>query len=192
MIAIKETIFRNAITEEEPWDSPFQWHSSDLMELPKINAPSTLPELPYNRDPLQEIPQLPPTPEPSTTTLEETMNVRNRLLSESNSVVDKDFEFIKAPVVLKKRQIPEDVNPVEELKRLGRRESEKLDEDEPPFNFQKMLRKTNFQRESLRREKIVITNGVAENMMNGSESPEELFSGEILPGVFLEGIVIAL
>lgn len=127
------------------------------------------------------------------------MNTRNRLLSESNSVVDKDFEFIKPPVALKRRKVPEEVNPVAELKRLGRKDSGQLDEDEPPFNFQKMLRKTNFKRDSLKRnrdevkkeQQVIVSNGEAE-LTNGIETEEEVYSGEILPGVFLEGVVIAL
>lgn len=130
--------------------------------------------------------------------------------------MDNDFEFIKPPVALKRRKVPsEEVNPIVELKRLGRNENGVTDEDEPPFNFQKMLRKTNFQRDSLKRAvvkincekemtntkeavnidvnkenakcQLIVANG---EVTNGSS--DEMFSGEILPGVFLEGILIAL
>lgn len=172
------------------------------------------------------VPNLPPTPEPEINQneknertvkperekneLEEAMNIRNALISDSNSVVDKDFEYIKPPVALKRRKVSGEVNPVAELKRLGRRESEKLDDDEPPFNFQKMLRKTNFKRDSLKRAtsnvkiedkcnlkkelEVVASNGEME-VTNGSKNEDnssDLFSGEILPGVFLEGIVVSL
>lgn len=129
-------------------------------------------------------------------------------------MVDKDFEYIKQPSVLQRRMTLEEVNPVAELHRLGRRESGKLDEDEPPFNFQKMLRKTNFKRDSLRRAtdygvkneeqynfnnetvgvevyngKIKMTNGIE---AKDNSSAEKKFSGEILPGVFLEGLEVSL
>lgn len=139
------------------------------------------------------------------------MNVRNRLPSDSNSVVDKDFEYIKQPVALKRRKVSEEINPVAELKRLGRRESGQLDEDEPPFNFQGMLRKTNFKRDSLKRantdgvtkEEVYnskrnfdgVGNGMV-RMTNGTEignnNAKQVWSGEILPGVFMEGVVVSL
>lgn len=138
------------------------------------------------------------------------MNVRNRLITDSNSVVDKDFEYIKPPPALKRPKVPEEVNTVAELKRLGRRESGKIEDDEPPFNFQKMLRKTNFKRDSLRRAtggvknqehnfkntlSVVVNKGEVE-MVNGNQTQdnisEEMFSGEILPGVLLEGFVVSV
>lgn len=199
---------------EESWDFPFQWHNTDSVEIPNNNISSALPELPYTRDPADELPKLPQTPEPPPKTNKQLVtakNIRNKLPSDDNTETDKDFEFIRPPpIALKRRKVPDDVvNPVAELKRLGRRESGQLNEDEPPFNFQKMLRKTNFQRASFKRvtvdnekEKeqdvkeesgVAVANGEVEEMSNGTEkSSEEIFSGEILPGVFLEGIVISL
>lgn len=248
---------RTAIPEEEPWDSPFQWHSSCSNSTPAANAPSALVELPYTRDPSAELPKLPPSPQPTpkspppqsppktppkspTKDPEEDVNFRNRLLSETNcnsTLANKDFEFIKPPPLPAKRRVVEEANPINELKMLGRRDSTGC-EDDPPFNFQKMLRKTNFKRDSLKRSvEVVVTNGKVEvsngvkgehreeveevvtdgkkeaeevikdgngdvivengNLNDGVEngvngSCNELFSGEIMPGVFLEGVVIDL
>ncbi|XP_072378886.1 neither inactivation nor afterpotential protein C [Diabrotica undecimpunctata] len=65
----------------------------------------------------------------------------------NSSPANKDFEFIKAtPVSIKPRY---HVDPVEELKNIYRKDNNTTDDD-PPFNFQGMLRKTNFRRDSLK------------------------------------------
>jgi len=43
------------------------------------------------------------------------------------------------------------VSPIEELQRKGKEMNHNQNEDDPPFNFQAMLRKTNYVRDSLKR-----------------------------------------
>jgi myosin-3 len=43
------------------------------------------------------------------------------------------------------------VNPIKELEALGKNRSPSLDDDNPPFNFQGMLRKTKYNRDSMKR-----------------------------------------
>ncbi|XP_045471088.1 neither inactivation nor afterpotential protein C isoform X2 [Harmonia axyridis] len=57
---------------------------------------------------------------------------------------NKDFDYIKAPALNKVRG----PDPITELKSIGRRDS--TNDDSPPFNFQGMLRKTNFKRDSMK------------------------------------------
>lgn len=106
-------------------------------------------------------------------------------------------------------------DPIAELKHLARRLS--ASDDEPPFNFQGMLRKTNFQRESLKRtmdnirvrraskdkqdDNFDIVNSlvkakeddevIEETKINNLDS-EKVITTEIAPGVFLEGVVVDL
>ncbi|KAI4465640.1 hypothetical protein MML48_3g00022028 [Holotrichia oblita] len=107
-----------------------------------------------------------------------------------------------------KRKEPAD--PIEELKHLARRLS--ASEDDPPFNFQGMLRKTNFQRESLKRTvNNIRSRRASKDKLSGNmspvkvkdeeENPKDLKANyfdkpkmisEIAPGVFLEGIVVDL
>lgn len=142
----------------------------------------------------------PPAPDRNTESeLERVMNQRNRLVSESSSnngttmLANQDFEYIKPPPLLLKRA-PGTVNPITELQILGRRESA-LSEDDPPFNFQKMLRKTNFRRSSIQqavesfRKFSLDTNKINGN---GSERSETFFRGELLPGIIAEGVVVDL
>lgn len=58
----------------------------------------------------------------------------------STKPANKDFDYIKSPVIKKSKKI----DPLVELKELVRRNSL---ENEAPFNFQGMLRKTNFKKE---------------------------------------------
>lgn len=114
---------------------------------------------------------------------------------------NKDFEYIKSSPAKKGPT----VNPIAELQKLGRRASN-VSEDDPPFNFQGMLRKTNFNRESLKRSVETISFITKQNSNNtepiakmrsslkkipssNSISDDKRFSGEISPGVYMEGYV---
>lgn len=126
---------------------------------------------------------------------------------------NQDFEFIRSPSkpVTKLKRGPG--NPIAELESIGKRNvDKKSDEDDPPFNFQGMLRKTNFQRSSLKRnveEPIqelpyskVLKNKVNKQNVNEVEKaisekslsfevPEKEMNGitciELAPGIILEG-----
>ncbi|XP_064213013.1 neither inactivation nor afterpotential protein C isoform X2 [Tribolium castaneum] len=64
---------------------------------------------------------------------EEKINFNSKLANE-------DFDYIKSPLTKKLKRI----DPVTELKQIGQKTAS---ENEPPFNFQGMLRKTNFKKE---------------------------------------------
>lgn len=198
----------------------------DEEPLPTRSVPNQLAEIPYVRDPDKDIPNLPLSPikeqsydcppqinnksppkprsnkfndiEPDNE-LEEVMNYRNRQVSEGSnngntSPANKDFEFIKPPSV-SSRKPSDHANPVAELEKIGRSESVRS-EDDPPFNFQKMLRKTNYQRNSLKRSGVekVSENGYAGyrkdvDGFNNTQTNIKKFSGELAPGLYIEGII---
>lgn len=60
---------------------------------------------------------------------------------------NKDFDYIKATPMSAKSKLP--VDPIAELRNISKKDSN-ASEDDPPFNFQGMLRKTNFRRDSLK------------------------------------------
>lgn len=129
-----------------------------------------------------------------------------RNMNEGAKLANQDFEFIRSPAnpsTTKFKRGPG--NPIAELESIGRK-SEKYNEDDPPFNFQGMLRKTNFKRESLKRlddnntnAEIpyfnVLKNKVNKNMdmyenekgTRGQFSKKGTVRFEVAPGVFLEG-----
>lgn len=119
----------------------------------------------------------------------------------NTSPANSDFEFIKPSQV--KLRPTNTVNPITELEKLGKKVTPSG--DEAPFNFQGMLRKTNFNRESLKRtvENINIMNNLHNNDDNRMRSMRSSlkkvdmdmgrkFCGEIAPGVYLEGILVDL
>lgn len=116
---------------------------------------------------------------------------------------NKDFDYIKAtPVSVKPRYA---ADPVAELKNLARKDSN-ASEDDPPYNFKGMLRKTYHRtdsRESLKnafqaiRRFSLSRNEASENdrgrtMTNGCYNDEPIYarqvSMEILPGLIIEGL----
>lgn len=122
----------------------------------------------------------------------------------NSSPANKDFEYIKAkPVTVKPKYA---VDPVSELKSLPRKESSASD-DEPPFNFQAILRKTNLRRDSrdsLRNalqaaRRFSLTNRrnsideIVSNGVTGDEAIESrVVSMELSPGVFIKGHEVEL
>lgn len=91
------------------------------------------------------------------------------------------------------------VDPIAELRNKARRDSS--NEDDPPFNFQGMLRKTNFRRDSLQNaiqavRRFSVTNDENKNhvMTNGSNYEETIHSKpihvEIIPGLIMEGVEV--
>lgn len=81
---------------------------------------------------------------------------------------NKDFEFIrpKSPILRKPKRGT--INPIIELEIKGRKQNISSD-DEPPFNFQAMLRKTNIRRDSLKREYELTEKFVQDNNQKNIE-----------------------
>lgn len=212
---------RSSTAVEEPWDAPFQWKtdsaSKSNIKIQKSNSCSQLTDLPYTRDPKEQIQKLPVNPietnvsdkpkvryavkSPSKivankpkeeeSELEAIMNQRNRLITNS-TLANKDFRYIKPSIVDQKPQ--DRANPIAELKMLGKKETPGS-EDEPPFNFQKMLRKTNFQRDSLKKAVEIFRHGGDDKNYthcNGISNGDGYVRIELSPGVILEGIVAEL
>lgn len=115
----------------------------------------------------------------------------------NSSPANKDFDYIKGKpnnVIVKPKYA---VDPIVELKNMPRRESNASDDD-PPFNFQAMLRKTNLRRDSRdslknalqAARRFSLTKGPGD-FINGISDEEpiksKLISMEISPGIFIEG-----
>lgn len=86
-------------------------------------------------------------------------------------------------------------NPIAELESKGKKTIDRIQEDDPPFNFQGMLRKTNFKRNSMKK----IEENACEAQYNVSRQDKSIdrckddkIRYEIAPGVFLEGTEAAV
>nr|CAH7760761.1 unnamed protein product [Callosobruchus chinensis] len=127
----------------------------------------------------------------------------------NSSPANKDFEFIKAtPVTVRPRY---SVDPIEELRNMARRDSD-AKEDDPPFNFQGMLRKTNFKRDSMkkaldgRRDSLKNAldavrrfslprddeNEKTDIQKNDTGKNRKQISFEVMPGLIMEGVEVEL
>ncbi|CAH1176110.1 unnamed protein product [Phaedon cochleariae] len=122
-------------------------------------------------------------------------------LLKNSAPANKDFDYIKpSPVVVKPKY---SVDPVAELRSIARRD-QSSSEDDPPFNFQAMLRKTNFQRESVKKtvqniRRFSLKKSQYEEdskMMNGDVEDEPILTKpvclELFPGLIMEGLEIEL
>lgn len=119
----------------------------------------------------------------------------------NSSPANKDFEYIKAKPVSAKPKYA--VDPIAELKNMPRNASTASD-DEPPFNFQAMLRKTNIRRDSrdsiknalqaVRRFSLAKNDDDATKNGLADDGPikSKLVSLEISPGLFVEGHEVEL
>lgn len=129
-------------------------------------------------------------------------NAGTESYNRSTSPANKDFEYIKAkPVTTVKPKYA--IDPIAELKNMPRKESTASDDD-PPFNFQAMLRKTNIRRDSrdsirnalqaVRR--FSVTKNGEDMLRNGVIEDEPIrskfVSMELSPGVFIEGHEVEL
>ncbi|KAF5269227.1 hypothetical protein FQR65_LT02528 [Abscondita terminalis] len=208
--------------DEENWDSPFNWNtresssvsSQDYEEKVKMQ----LPKLPFNRQasdftPLINDIDIIEDNKKSDLYVEHLNNINNITSAPAN----KDFEYIKAPVLKKTPKTkPADnhVNPITELESIGRRKATG-DENDPPFNFQAMLRKTNYRRdlddnfnedktstkedyiekyEDDNKENIKVIKPSKKSSIEKSKvSFDEVhISTELAPGILLEGLVLDL
>ncbi|KAK5646208.1 hypothetical protein RI129_004672 [Pyrocoelia pectoralis] len=217
------------LDDEENWDSPFYFreiseisaigHYKDFEQKVKLQ----LTKLPFNRQ-LSEFTSLSnenemakpqeneeiKIPKPPLENCELEVEHLNNI-NNTTTPANKDFEYIKAPI-LKKTPKPKDdyADPINELESKGRRKSVGA-EDEPPFNFQAMLRKTNYRKEfdeKVDQDKETIPNEIDEQsvaekkkMMKDTKTlPEKSkvsfdevrISTELAPGITLEGIVVDL
>ncbi|XP_060518492.1 neither inactivation nor afterpotential protein C [Cylas formicarius] len=126
----------------------------------------------------------------------------------SNSApANKDFEYFKASALTSK---PKNADPIAELR--NRAKSNTTSDDEPPFNFQGMLRKTNFNRDSVKKEsprrdsiknafeavrKFSLTKSKEETLVNGEVDKAVIVSSrsvsmELIPGLMVHGIEVDL
>lgn len=126
--------------------------------------------------------------------------------TESAKLANQDFEFIRSPQINKLRKTPG--NPIAELESKGRKNIDKTNEDEPPFNFQGMLRKTNYTRDSIKKNEENNKNEETPymNVLKKSkpidifdqeneevkekweeEGNKDIIRYEVAPGIFLEG-----
>lgn len=214
-----------ALESEESWDSPFKWRDElSKTQLPKHKTEDKLINLQFCRDPSEELTPLPKesssvkTPkielteslkkdfskfeprdssrfEPRDPSKADRFNLESTNFS-TTKPANKDFDYIK-PSPVKLRQVGP-VNPIMELQKKGRRDSS--DAGEAPFNFQGMLRKTNFARDSLKRSvetislvkhDLVNSNYDRSNLKKVPSKNEEV-RVEISPGIYLEGIAVDL
>ncbi|CAH1130298.1 unnamed protein product [Ceutorhynchus assimilis] len=127
----------------------------------------------------------------------------------NSTPANKDFEFIKSSNLTSR---PKNADPIAELRNIAQRR-DSTSEDEPPFNFQGMLRKTNFKRESMKGNvrKDSIKNSAAfeavrrfsltskedHNMRNVDEDKIMVINSrpvymELVPGLILEGVEVDL
>lgn len=130
----------------------------------------------------------------------------------SPKVIDKnfeganqDFEFIKSSPISRLKKTPG--NPIAELESKGKKNVDKVNEDDPPFNFQGMLRKTNYKRDSMKSKEEIITEAPYTNVLKKTTKSDDIFENakdeenekekekydentvrcEVAPGIFLEG-----
>ncbi|XP_066253855.1 neither inactivation nor afterpotential protein C [Euwallacea similis] len=128
----------------------------------------------------------------------------------NSTPANSDFHFIKSSNVTSK---PRNVDPIAELRTIAQRRAS-ANEDDPPFNFQGMLRKTNFQKDNecyssgrrdslkqvlkaVRRFSIPTTQENAENSLESSKAKLPTLDSnpvhmELVPGLILEGIEVEL
>ncbi|XP_066138034.1 neither inactivation nor afterpotential protein C [Euwallacea fornicatus] len=128
----------------------------------------------------------------------------------NSTPANSDFHFIKSSNITSK---PRNVDPIAELRTIAQRR-DSASEDDPPFNFQGMLRKTNFQKDNecysssrrdslkqvlraVRRFSIPTPQENAENSSANSDVKSPTSSSnpvhmELVPGLILEGVEVEL
>lgn len=133
-------------------------------------------------------------------------------LNNCSKPANNDFEYIKSNNVSNNRHQDNStskVNPIAEMQSLARKsDGNQHDNDEAPFNFQGILRKTNINRESIKRSIDRRRNSSIKyefNSLNDTKKYGYCSSGsmkkyksmdlsktEVAPGVYMEGRVIEL
>lgn len=206
--------------KEESWDTPYRWKESKSCDLPR-EVPEKVNDLaviPYQRDSEESIKEIPPPPK-------ETFSMKQIKQKENENQIVYQKNFLKNTEPLKKFEEPEEnfisnskpankdfdyikgipvkpkssADPIAELKNIVRRSS-LTSEDDPPFNFKGMLRKTNFERESIKKvpeikvtyelpKKVISTERVNGGVENGVGKFVRI---ELGPGIVLTGTEVEL
>lgn len=115
---------------------------------------------------------------------------------------NQDFEFIRSPISPTAR-LRKTGNPIAELESKGKKNIDRINEDDPPFNFQGMLRKTNFKRDSMKKIEENVNETPYTNVLRQTyQKPVEMCADinkefdnircELAPGIYLEGTEAAL
>lgn len=233
---LKNVVFRVPADKDDAWDAPYRWRELvSSNEINVDESEDTLINLPYNRDPELPLAKLSKSEEtvPQNikpiqikNTSKYAKNVENKAVqkkSEEKSEftrinlrktlqrdddqeitrpANQDFDYIRPSPVSNR---PKSADPVAELKKMSRKNNES-NEDDPPFNFQAMLRKTNYNKEINQNTEVIRTyslkktgklseNEKALNGMNMEIANETIGTNiktELAPGIFLEGIEVDL
>lgn len=215
--------FSSEFTEkEESWDTPYRWKDSKNSETEKSpEKANDLAGIPFQRDSEEDIKELPPpSPEPQST--KQIKHKENELRQQvfqkpitpkkietvksihkepeerfiiNSTPANKDFDYIKGAPAKPKSS----ADPIAELKNIVRRSS-LVTEDDPPFNFKGMLRKTNFEKEPVKKTPEIKVNYAlpkktkiedVRNKENGI-SNEKFVTVELGNGLILSGTEVEL
>lgn len=132
--------------------------------------------------------------------LQNGLNISPGKLNNFSKPANNDFEYIKPSPINTKNLKQISSNPIAEMQNLAKRSGVDNDDD-PPFNFQGILRKTNIKRDSMKRSsiknKFQSMDYVKLGYLNKSGSLKkfesmELKKTEVAPGIYMEGKVIDL
>jgi myosin III len=178
--------------------------NEDYIPVVEKQSNQSLIHLPYCRDPTQTIKKLPPEPtdhgsygrqnaqspwkdsesgRPGIYKKKHSPSPRNSSPAVEIVRKDDDWQFPKLNPVksdmnknIYRGSMPDDMNnPILELKHLARAKSSDFpDEDDPPFNFQAMLRKTPRNRASMKRDGESPTSTVKDSDFNFNKPPTPL------------------
>lgn len=179
---------KQKISEEHLITVPYtRCPSQTLKKLSSIESekirPRTSSQTIYREDRFEK-------PEVKPTFLKKTPNIVSpRHVDKNFEGANQDFEFIRSSPITKLRKTG---NPIEELESIGKKNINRTNDEEPPFNFQGMLRKTNFKRDSMKKidenlEEVPYSNILRHNIYGNDSIKMEKIRFEVAPGVFLEG-----
>ncbi|XP_043256772.1 neither inactivation nor afterpotential protein C isoform X3 [Colletes gigas] len=130
----------------------FQHHSSNRSPVPSANAHNPRSNDYDSTGSIRSRKHAPPPPIPFNQTQPPPIRSADNYSSESRSKSNvntgsNDWEFEDRV----NRNTANRINPIQEMQMIGRRNNEGHEDDDPPFNFQGMLRKTSHQRASMKR-----------------------------------------
>ncbi|XP_076635717.1 STKc_myosinIII_N_like and MYSc_Myo21 domain-containing protein ninaC isoform X3 [Colletes latitarsis] len=130
----------------------FQHHSSNRSPVPSANAHNPRSNDYDSTGSIRSRKHAPPPPIPFNQTQPPPIRSADNYSSDSRSKSNvntgsNDWEFEDRV----NRNTANRINPIQEMQMIGRRNNEGHEDDDPPFNFQGMLRKTSHQRASMKR-----------------------------------------
>ncbi|XP_044266503.1 neither inactivation nor afterpotential protein C isoform X2 [Tribolium madens] len=128
--------------KNDSWDLPYRWRNLIFSKCDDATQTKSPTALPFARDSTQQEENKNDTNAESNVEETETKNLfkNEEKVNFNTKLANEDFDYIKSPSTKKVKR----VDPVMELKQMGLKNAS---ENEPPFNFQGMLRKTNFKKE---------------------------------------------